>query len=309
LVHRIISYYGAGIFIGPFYFMKLIYIYVKRSPLGLLYLGKTIKDPYKYKGSGSRWLNHIKFHNFTNKDIETWILHKTEDKEDLKKIGEYYSILFNIVESKEWANLKLESGDGGGSPWTQERRDLFIKMFSGDNHPNKSIKNREILKLSWTQERKDHVSKIIKGSKMSDVGKQKIKDSWTQERKDKMAKLIKDGKHGNFGKGQSGEKNGMFGKRGADHPSSKRIAENNPMFGRIGKLSARSRPISQYKLNGEFIKNWDSIADIRRYYKINNSHISSVCSNKRKSCYGYIWKYTKKEENSGDGLQGMGGMM
>lgn len=38
---------------------------------------------------------------------------ETDSKEDLIEKGIYYSNLWNVVESKEWANLKPESGDGG----------------------------------------------------------------------------------------------------------------------------------------------------------------------------------------------------
>jgi hypothetical protein len=93
--------------------MKLTYIYVKESPLGLLYLGKTEQDPYKYKGSGKNWKKHLKDNRISNSDVNTYILHSTEDKEDLEKIGKFYSNLFNVVESAKWANMKMESGEGG----------------------------------------------------------------------------------------------------------------------------------------------------------------------------------------------------
>jgi hypothetical protein len=95
--------------------MKTIFIYVKRLPNGLFYLGKTEKNPYVYKGSGIRWKNSIKANNYTLKDIETWILHETKSKEDLKNMGIYYSRLFNVVSLEHWANLKEEDGDGGAT--------------------------------------------------------------------------------------------------------------------------------------------------------------------------------------------------
>ena len=95
-----------------FYFMenKLLYLYKKVSPKGLSYLGITSrKDPYIYMGSGVYWKRHLKFYNFDFTDIKTTILFKTFNKEELKKKGMYYSKLWNIVESDEWANLCYES--------------------------------------------------------------------------------------------------------------------------------------------------------------------------------------------------------
>ena len=89
------------------------FLYVKTSPKGLKYLGKTTKDPYKYMGSGKIWKRHIKKHNLTKDDIITEILLKTDDEGRLIEEGLIYSDKFNVVESDEWANLRSENGDGG----------------------------------------------------------------------------------------------------------------------------------------------------------------------------------------------------
>jgi hypothetical protein len=91
-----------------------IYLYKKtHQETGLKYLGKTVQDPYKYKGSGTKWLNHIKKHGY---NVETEILKECMSNEEIKYWGMHYSILWNVVLSNEWANLKPESGDGGSTP-------------------------------------------------------------------------------------------------------------------------------------------------------------------------------------------------
>ena len=88
------------------------YLYKKTHKItNLKYLGFTKKDPYKYKGSGTRWLFHLKKHGY---DIETEILHETTNRDKIQQLGEYYSKLWNVVHSTEWANLKPETGEGGG---------------------------------------------------------------------------------------------------------------------------------------------------------------------------------------------------
>lgn len=62
----------------------MIYLYLKESPLGLKYIGKTTKNPYKYMGSGLLWKRHIKKHNLKLSDIKTTILFETNDSESLK---------------------------------------------------------------------------------------------------------------------------------------------------------------------------------------------------------------------------------
>ena len=90
-----------------------IYLYVKtHNKTGLKYLGKTIsKNPHRYRGSGLYWIKHLKVHGA---DYTTEIIKECHSKEELKKWVLYYSDLWNVVKSKEWANLKPENGDGGG---------------------------------------------------------------------------------------------------------------------------------------------------------------------------------------------------
>jgi hypothetical protein len=89
----------------------IIYLYLKtHNKTGLKYLGKTKENPHKYLGSGLYWSRHIKTHG---NDITTEILKECSTNEEVKHWGEYYSDLWDIVNSDEFANLKTESGDGG----------------------------------------------------------------------------------------------------------------------------------------------------------------------------------------------------
>ena len=91
--------------------MSIYYLYKKtHRKTGLKYLGKTVRNPYSYQGSGTRWANHIKIHGY---DVDTEILLETTSKEELKAKGLYYSDLWQVVDSNDWANLRPESGDGG----------------------------------------------------------------------------------------------------------------------------------------------------------------------------------------------------
>jgi hypothetical protein len=117
------------------------YLYIKTSPLGLKYLGKTTKDPYTYMGSGKIWKRHIRKHNLTYNDIKTEIVFETNNSDELISKGLELSTLYNVVESKEWANLRQESGDGGD---TSKFIDFSNPVFHDSNrskHLNEWIKN------------------------------------------------------------------------------------------------------------------------------------------------------------------------
>lgn len=91
--------------------MSIIYLYIKtHNQTGLKYLGRTKHNPLRYKGSGVYWTRHIKIHGY---DVSTQIIGTYTNEEDFKKASKYYSKLFNIVESEEWANLIPEEGQVG----------------------------------------------------------------------------------------------------------------------------------------------------------------------------------------------------
>lgn len=80
---------------------------------GLKYLCYTRSDgPYydSYKGSGKRWLYHLKKYGDS---ISTELIFESESFEDFKAEAIRKSTEFDVVNSEGWANLKIEEGDGG----------------------------------------------------------------------------------------------------------------------------------------------------------------------------------------------------
>lgn len=105
----------------------MIYLYIKKHrKTGLLYLGKTVQQPYHYQGSGKRWTNHIKVHGY---DVDTTILLATDNEDEIKETGMFFSKLFGIVESCDWANIREEDGSGGDTSKfiDYEKRNLGLK--------------------------------------------------------------------------------------------------------------------------------------------------------------------------------------
>ena len=91
-----------------------IYLYVKtHNKTGLKYLGKTTQNPFAYLGSGIDWKIHLKEHG---EDYTTEILKECKNNKELSEWGRYYSGLYNVVESKEWANRIPETGGGSCGP-------------------------------------------------------------------------------------------------------------------------------------------------------------------------------------------------
>jgi len=51
------------------------------------------------------------------------------------------------------------------------------------------------------------------------------------------------------------------------------------------------KPVLQYDLEMNFIKEWDSATDVKNELGYSNSSITNCCKNVSKSSYKYIWKY------------------
>lgn len=123
----------------------MFYLYLKtHRQSGLKYLGFTAKkDPYKYRGSGKVWLKHLKKYG---NDIDTQILLATADKEEAAATGIFFSKLWNVVQSSEWANLIEETTAGPSAEDARARNTKLVEdgthQWLGHNNPShKMVKN------------------------------------------------------------------------------------------------------------------------------------------------------------------------
>lgn len=69
------------------------------------------------------------------------------------------------------------------------------------------------------------------------------------------------------------------------------LYNNNYLNHNTNISSAKKKPIIQYSLSGDVVKEWDSIISIEESTGYFKQNISSCCRGKYKQAYGYIWKY------------------
>lgn len=141
------------------------YLYVKtHNVTGLKYLGKTKQNPYTYTGSGVRWKLHLEKHGV---DISTVILLATEDTEELRSTGLFFSRIFDVVRSSDWANLTEESGSGGNT-WDKRGRYISeatkIKMSAAQKGKTITEQHRlNMLGQKRSEEFKQNLSNLKRG--------------------------------------------------------------------------------------------------------------------------------------------------
>jgi hypothetical protein len=96
---------------------KKYYLLLKQHSItGLKYLCfhyGTYKSCFIYKGSGSYWRSHLRKHQG---DVVTVILESKETREELALEGIRYSNLWDIVKSKQFANLIIEDAKTTAEP-------------------------------------------------------------------------------------------------------------------------------------------------------------------------------------------------
>ena len=205
--------------------MATYYLYVKtHQTTGLKYLGVTSKkDPYSYKGSGKTWLRHLKEFG---RNYTTEILLETDSTDEIREKGIYYSELWNIVDSKEWANQKKERGEGGWTPikgrnpWNkgipmsdeqrQKIRQTMLGKYVGKSNPfygkTHSDETKEKLRTANIGRKiqadvvkarnelqkgvpKPSVSAKLKGKPKSEKHREKMKEAWVKRKQNQSTRL------------------------------------------------------------------------------------------------------------------------
>jgi hypothetical protein len=126
---------------------EFFYLYkFTHNKTNLKYLGFTERDDIGakngYFGSGKDWIKHLNEHGY---DISTEILLVTYDPITLKEMGIYYSKLWDIVKSKEWANLRPEQGYGGDT--------VSDKQWVTDGLNEKYILKTDQVPVGWKKGR------------------------------------------------------------------------------------------------------------------------------------------------------------
>jgi len=178
---------------------KPTWLYLKQHNLtGLLYFGKTIKDPFAYPGSGIHWTSHLKKHGDNVTTIWTKLF---TDKEELSHYALQYSHNNNIVESAAYANLMLENGlTGGDTGISQQGREQLRIKSSLHKHSLKTIQK--------IKEARARQKPTMLGKTHSEETKQKIRQYNLNKPRTSPLVKIKNLKPHNH----SGELNPMFGK-------------------------------------------------------------------------------------------------
>jgi len=105
---------------------------MSHNTTGLKYFCKTsvLDRIQRYKGSGTRWLNHLNVHG---KDISVGILGFYTDEQRCNQAALKFSAENMIVQSDDWANLIEETGLMTGASMKGESNPFYGKKHSAES--------------------------------------------------------------------------------------------------------------------------------------------------------------------------------
>jgi len=232
---------------------------------GKLYVGQTKTSLAK------RFTSHkceSKKENYINKLYEEMIEFGTENFkiESLSEIKtntrDELREMLNVLEKQYISHLKpfYNSAPGGlghtGVTWTEERREKFKELMSGENNP--------CFGKPKSDETREKLSKALKGRVI------------TEESRKKRSETMK-------GVPKSDETRNKM----------KEAAKNRTNKPPSGKEHHNSMSVTQYDKEGNLIKTFDSIHHAAKELSIQPGGICMCCKGKLKTSGGYVFKYNE----------------
>ena len=251
------------------------YIYLRTNKInGKKYIGQVTTKRFKARQNKWNNLNLPYAGNVINNarkkyGIESFgfeILKECED-EELDYWEKYY---IKELNTKVPYGYNMTDGGGGTSGFTvsEETKKKMSEKMKGKTAWNKGKK--------LSEEHKIKISEWKKGKHRSEETKQKIS-------KGKKGKKLSDETRKKMSETHKGKTSGMKGKKLSEE-TRKKLSEKHIN----GK---KSKVVLQYDLNGNFVKEWSSIMEVKRQLGISNSNVSDCCRGKQKTCCGYKWRY------------------
>jgi len=165
--------------------------------------------------------------------------------------------------SEEYEYIKKEFSNMMSVRMSGENSYFYGKDVRGEKNPHYGIPH--------TEETKKLLSKMAMGREVS------------QETRDKISKSLKLLKRTPWNKNKR------------ISPEHKQKISNT--LKNSESFQKKKKKIFQFDLDGNFIKEWNSISEASSILNISNGHISQCCNNKRKQAGGYMWKFIENGEN------------
>lgn len=246
---------------------RIIGIYKITSPSGKIYIGQSIniKDRW-YKYTVKNCKSQIRlYYSFNKYNVESHQFEVIElcSIEQLDELEIHWKQ--HYINQLGWSQMLFcELYDTGGGPKSEETK---RKIGIGNLNKPKPGVTKALTGRAKPKGFGDKISKALKGTTQS----QETKDKKSLSMKGKPKPTLKKGKdHANYGKRRTEEHKIKMSK----------IMKGKPIL-------KNARPILQYDLEGNFIREWESTIAAEAFYKVRGIH--NVIGGLAKTAGGFKW--------------------
>jgi group I intron endonuclease len=258
----------------------MVGIYKITNPENKIYIGysKNIERRFKeYLTLRCKTQNFLK-NSFQKYGVENHIFEIIEEcyLENIKEKEKYWIRYYNSY------NNGLNSNKGGGGVISHSEK---TKEKMSISHIGKKDSLETKIKKSNSRKGKKHINHI-KGENHKKTGQKDSIETILKKKKPKPK---------NFGINHSLK---TKGKPKHNDSSKMKISDklkNHPSLlsqeRKIKISDSNSKPVLQYDLQGNFIKEWSSSVCITKKLLFPQPNISAACLGKQKTAYGFIWRY------------------
>jgi group I intron endonuclease len=254
---------------------------------GKYYIGKHRGTNKYYRGGGTEYRKDLKKYvkNF-NKDVITEILEYVNDISKLDEREKWWLQSVDAMGNPMYYNLTNKSYGLNRSRTYKEKKSIGDK--NRKHRLGKKLSNEHKLKISNGKKgtKLPGTSKKLKGRISPNKGKIK-----SQEAKQKISlantgklRPVTSVKH-------KGRISPNKGKKWSQEKKDKAKGKKQTTEHIKKRSQARYKPILQYDMQGNFIKEWESGTEIKNKLNIANSGVISCCKGKYTNAGGFIWKY------------------
>ena len=260
------------------------------------YIGKDTKNNPKYLGSGSLLREDIK--KYGKENFKKEILEYCFDNCSLEERETYWINYFQATSNPEYYNIRENVKNWYSNTSETKKQHVRNKISKSNKGRTNSEETKKKISLATlgklkgnyhTKESKLKISNKNQGRKHTPEEKEKIsmkRKGWkpTQDQKNKMS----EGRKGHPMYTKEWREKIRQSNKGKKRSEEQKKNQSQKTKGNTN----RRKKVLQYSMNMEFIKEWEcALHAAESLGKPQGAAITEVCNGKRKSIYGYIWRY------------------
>ena len=273
--------------------MRIGRVYMIISPSGRICIGstsRTFEERWKdYYETNCKKQIHL-YNSFLVYGVDNHIFIELweGDINEMLKQEAILGRIYKVLDRKQGLNCQLPKESDVYSCVSDDTRERM--SISAKNKPpisEETRKRHSISAKNMSEETKRKISAGLKGREVSEDTRRKIgKANKGRVLSVEHRKIISDSRKGN---------QNMLGKNHSQETKSKmsiaKIGKKQTKEHRDKLDNARKKPILQYDLEGNFIKEWESAVDVKKELGISPTRICRCCKGESKRVGKFKFKY------------------